>query len=165
MAGTGSLLWHPIAYIALTMPLLVTRLAEMEGQDWGEGIAFTSASLYTFGDFVNVVLYTSEWNGLIRWKWGAWRQTPAWKLSFYLADTYSTIEGTDAVLDSIRTSLRRRHETNNHSTERPEVLQFIGIDIDNEMQIVILHILSVQIGMWGTNGNKLLLGQFFCPYI
>lgn len=85
--GAGSLLWYPLTYTALTLPLSITRMAEIaDHAQWGPKVAFTAAALYASGGFVNAILYTAEFNGIISWKWGAWRQAPARKLSIPLLD-------------------------------------------------------------------------------
>ena len=87
LQGPGSLLWYPLTYTVLVLPLSIVRMANIASKKYfGSTMSFVAASIYTSGGFVNVLLYTSVFNGIISWKWGAWRQGPARRLSRYLQD-------------------------------------------------------------------------------
>lgn len=85
--GTASFLCYPIVYIFLTLPLSITRLNQINNQpDFGETIEFLAATMYTSGGVCNVLLYTAERRGIISFRWRAWFQSPARRLSFYLPE-------------------------------------------------------------------------------
>lgn len=64
-----TLLCYPISYIALTMPICITRLSQFAGNNWGLVPIYVAASLYCCSGFFNVLLYTATRRGIISWGW------------------------------------------------------------------------------------------------
>ena len=97
VSNTSDLLLYPAVYISLTMVLSVTRAAQLADNDWGQTVGFAGAALYTSGGFMDVLLFTSVWNGIIAWRWGVWRDEPARRLSTFLPTEYHNGSGTQCV--------------------------------------------------------------------
>jgi len=72
LRAAALLLFYPLLYIALTMTLSVTRLANFVGCDWGDAVVFVGATLFTCGGWCNVVLYTATRRGIVGWEWFGW---------------------------------------------------------------------------------------------
>jgi hypothetical protein len=64
-----TLLFYPVMYICLTMPLVTTRVSEFAGKKWGLTSIYVGASIYCCSGFVNVLLYTATRKGIISWDW------------------------------------------------------------------------------------------------
>jgi hypothetical protein len=64
-----TLLFYPVMYICLTMPLVITRVSEFAGNQWGLTSIYAGASIYCCSGFVNVLLYTATRKGIISWDW------------------------------------------------------------------------------------------------
>ena len=64
-----TLLFYPIMYICLTMPLVTTRVSQFAGNKWGLTSIYVGASIYCCSGFVNVLLYTATRKGIISWDW------------------------------------------------------------------------------------------------
>lgn len=64
-----TLLCYPVAYIALTITLCITRLAQFGNRNWGLTPIYVGASIFECTGFVNVLLYTATRRGIISWNW------------------------------------------------------------------------------------------------
>src|SRR5271169_2782574 len=64
-----TLLFYPLMYICLTMPLVITRVSEFAGKQWGLTSIYVGASIYCCSGFFNVLLYTATRKGIISWDW------------------------------------------------------------------------------------------------
>lgn len=64
-----TLLFYPVMYICLTMPLVITRVSEFAGNKWGLTSIYVGACIYCCSGFVNVLLYTATRKGIISWDW------------------------------------------------------------------------------------------------
>jgi hypothetical protein len=64
-----TLLCYPVMYIALTITLCITRLAQFGNKDWGLGPVYAGAAIFECTGFVNVLLYTLTRRGIISWSW------------------------------------------------------------------------------------------------
>ena len=64
-----TLLFYPVMYICLTMPLVITRVSEFAGNKWGLTSIYVGASIYCCSGFFNVLLYTATRKGIISWDW------------------------------------------------------------------------------------------------
>jgi hypothetical protein len=62
-----TLLFYPIMYICLTMPLVITRVSEFAGNKWGLTSIYIGASIYCCSGVFNVLLYTATRKGIISW--------------------------------------------------------------------------------------------------
>jgi hypothetical protein len=68
------LLFYPIVYICLTMPVSIARLANFAGQNWSLTAIHVGAAIYVCSGWVNVLLYTATRKGIISWNWLAPRR-------------------------------------------------------------------------------------------
>jgi hypothetical protein len=64
-----TLLYYPVVYICLTMPLTVARLAQFAGKNWSLTTIIVGANIYFCTGWVNVLLYTATRRGIISWNW------------------------------------------------------------------------------------------------
>lgn len=69
-----SLLWYPLIYLIVTLPLTIGRLATFANDSWAEACIFVGAAFFASGGFCNVFLYTTTRKGIISWKWFGWRK-------------------------------------------------------------------------------------------
>jgi hypothetical protein len=61
------LLIYPILYVIVTMPIVINRVAQFAGQEFGLTFAYFGATLFQCTGWINVLLYTSTRKGLISW--------------------------------------------------------------------------------------------------
>jgi hypothetical protein len=66
---TRTLLFYPIIYICLTLPLAISRISEFAGKDVPFTTVYICVSLYSCSGWVNVLLYTATRKGIISWNW------------------------------------------------------------------------------------------------
>jgi hypothetical protein len=71
-----TILWYPLVYVVLTMPLSVVRLESMISGNWGITVVFVGAALYAAEGLCTVLLYTSTRQGVISWDWFVWLKLP-----------------------------------------------------------------------------------------
>jgi hypothetical protein len=71
-----TILWYPLVYVVLTMPLSVARLESMISGNWGITVVFVGAALYAAEGLCTVLLYTSTREGVISWNWFVWLKLP-----------------------------------------------------------------------------------------
>jgi hypothetical protein len=71
-----TILWYPLVYVVLTMPLSVARLESMISGNWGITVVFVGAALYAAEGLCTVLLYTSTREGVICWDWFVWLKLP-----------------------------------------------------------------------------------------
>jgi hypothetical protein len=64
-----TLLFYPVMYICLTMPLVITRVSQFAGNQLGLTSIYVGASIYCCSGFVNVLLYTATRKGIFSWDW------------------------------------------------------------------------------------------------
>jgi hypothetical protein len=64
-----TMLYYPVVYICLTMPLTVARLAQFAGKNWSLTTIIVGANIYFCTGWVNVLLYTATRKGIISWNW------------------------------------------------------------------------------------------------
>jgi hypothetical protein len=61
------LLYYPIAYLCLTVPISVVRVATYSGAQFSLPVSYVVVSIYASSGWVNVLLYTIPRKGIISW--------------------------------------------------------------------------------------------------
>jgi hypothetical protein len=64
-----TLLCYPIAYLLLTMPISVVRVAVYSGAELPLPVSSAVVAIYASSGWVNVLLYTIPRKGIISWDW------------------------------------------------------------------------------------------------
>ena len=64
-----TLLCYPIAYLCLTMPLSVARVAIYSGANVSPAVSYIVIAIFGSSGWVNVLLYTIPRKGLVSWDW------------------------------------------------------------------------------------------------
>lgn len=64
-----TLLCYPIAYLCLTMPLSVARVAIYSGANVSPAVSYIVIAIFGSSGWVNVLLYTIPRKGMVSWNW------------------------------------------------------------------------------------------------
>jgi hypothetical protein len=60
---------YSLLYFFLTMPLVVSRIAEFTGHEWSLTFAYVGAAILDCSGLANVLLYTITRKGITKWSW------------------------------------------------------------------------------------------------
>jgi len=74
-----TLLCYPIAYLCLTMPISVARVASFCGANVSTAVDYIVIAIFGSSGWVNVLLYTITRKGIVSWDWILFRRRPGYR--------------------------------------------------------------------------------------